>query len=26
LQRLAERLKTQPQGPASNATELPPHY
>ena len=26
VQRLAERLKTQPEGGASNATEIPPHY
>ena len=26
VQRLAERLKTQSQGDASNATEIPPHY
>jgi uncharacterized coiled-coil protein SlyX len=26
VQRLAERLKTQPQGAVSNATEIPPHY
>lgn len=26
VQRLAERLKTQAQGVASNAPEIPPHY
>jgi len=26
VQRLAERLKTQSQGDASNAAEIPPHY
>jgi uncharacterized coiled-coil protein SlyX len=26
VQRLAERLKTQPQGAASNTPEMPPHY
>jgi uncharacterized coiled-coil protein SlyX len=26
VQRLAERLKTQPQGAAGNAPEIPPHY
>lgn len=26
VQRLTERLKTQPQGAASNVTEIPPHY
>lgn len=26
VQRLAERLKTQNQGVASNAPEIPPHY
>jgi len=26
VQRLAERLQTQPQAAASNAPEIPPHY
>ena len=26
VQRLTERLETQPHGAASNATEIPPHY
>ncbi len=26
VQRLAERLKIEPQGAASNTTEIPPHY
>ena len=26
VQRLAERLRTQPQAAASNAPEIPPHY
>ncbi len=26
VQRLAERLNTPPQGAASNAAEIPPHY
>ena len=26
VQRLAERLKTPPQGASSNAPEIPPHY